>query len=79
MTGPRPVAGDIEADGGAALAVPADLSQESEVVGAIHATVSRFGCLDIVHNNAALTESAFLSRDTRVTDLDLEVWERTMA
>ncbi len=73
------VAGDIEADGGAALAVPADLSQESEVVGAIHATVSRFDGLDIVHNNAALTESAFLSRDTRVTDLDLEVWERTMA
>ena len=33
----------------------------------------------MLHNNAALTESDFLSRDTQVTELALEVWERTMA
>ena len=42
-------------------------------------TVTRYGRLDVLHNNAALTESDFLSRDTQVTDLSLEVWERTMA
>ena len=43
------------------------------------ANVARYGRLDVLHNNAALTESDFLSRDTQVTDLSLEVWERTMA
>ncbi len=70
---------DIDVAGGVALAVPADLSEESDVVGAIQAVVSRFDGLDILHNNAALTESEFLSRDTQVTDLALEVWEQTMA
>ncbi len=48
-------------------------------MAAIRATVTRYGRLDVLHNNAALTESDFLSRDTQVTDLSLEVWERTMA
>jgi NAD(P)-dependent dehydrogenase (short-subunit alcohol dehydrogenase family) len=70
---------DIAASGGTAFTVSADLSDESEVVSAIGATVSRYGRVDVLHNNAALTESDFLSRDTQVTDLALEVWERTMA
>ena len=41
--------------------------------------VAAFGRLDVLHNNAALTDSDFLTRDTAVTDLSLEVWERTMA
>ena len=41
--------------------------------------VEAFGHIDVLHNNAALTDHEFLSRDTTVTDLDLEVWERTMA
>jgi NAD(P)-dependent dehydrogenase (short-subunit alcohol dehydrogenase family) len=73
------VVGDIEAAGGTALAVRADLSEEREVVAAIEATVGRFEGLDILHNNAALTESQFLSRDTRVTDMALDVWEQTLA
>jgi len=57
----------------------ADLSEEADVVAAVRATVSHFGRLDVLHNNAALTESDFLARDTQVTDLSLEVWERTIA
>jgi NAD(P)-dependent dehydrogenase (short-subunit alcohol dehydrogenase family) len=41
--------------------------------------MARYGRLDVLHNNAAMTESDFLLRDTQVTDLPLEVWERTMA
>jgi NAD(P)-dependent dehydrogenase (short-subunit alcohol dehydrogenase family) len=70
---------DIERDGGNAAAFRADLSEEREVVAAISAAMSRFGRLDVLHNNAALTESDFLARDTAVTDLALDVWERTMA
>jgi NAD(P)-dependent dehydrogenase (short-subunit alcohol dehydrogenase family) len=72
------VAETIGADGGTALGVPVDLADEASVVAAIRSVVSHFGRLDIVHNNAALTDSDFLSRDTQVTELALEVWERTM-
>ena len=73
------VAQAITASDGNAVSVTADLSEEAEVAAAITATMARYGRLDILHNNAALTESDFLSRDTQVTDLSLDVWERTMA
>ena len=57
----------------------ADLSEdESQVAAAIGAATSKFGRLDILHNNAALTDSDFLTRDTAVTDLSLDVWQRTL-
>ena len=65
--------------GGVAMSVGADLSDETAVTATIEATVGRFGRVDVLHNNAALTESAFLARDTEVTELALDVWERAMA
>ena len=73
------MAPDIDQAGGTAAAFRADLSEEADVVATIAAATSRFGRLDVLHNNAALTESDFLTRDTAVTDLALDVWERTMA
>jgi NAD(P)-dependent dehydrogenase (short-subunit alcohol dehydrogenase family) len=73
------VAQGIAASNGTAFSVSADLSEETGVEAAIRATVTRYGRLDVLHNNAAMTDSDFLSRDTQVTDLSLEVWERTMA
>jgi NAD(P)-dependent dehydrogenase (short-subunit alcohol dehydrogenase family) len=73
------VAREITASDGDAVAITADLSEETDVVAAVSAIVGRFGRLDVLHNNAAMTESDFLSRDTQVTDLALEVWEKTMA
>ena len=57
----------------------ADLSDEGEVVATIGEATKRFGGLDVLHNNAALTDSDFLSADTAVTELSVEVWERTLA
>lgn len=68
----------IAANGGRALAFQADLSDEAQVAAVVAAATSHFGRLDVLHNNAALTDSDFLSRDTAVTDLALDVWERTM-
>jgi NAD(P)-dependent dehydrogenase (short-subunit alcohol dehydrogenase family) len=79
QVGAERVAGEIGDAGGHALAVPADLSEEAGVVGAIRTVVDHFGRLDVLHNNAALTDSDFLKRDTPVTELDLEVWERTLS
>lgn len=77
--GAAQVAQTIEASGGSAIALRADLSTEEDVASAIGATVAHFGRLDVLHNNAALTDSDFLSRDTTVTELSVEVWERAMA
>jgi NAD(P)-dependent dehydrogenase (short-subunit alcohol dehydrogenase family) len=70
---------EITRSGGRAVALAADLSLEAQVVAAVAEAASSFGRLDIVHNNAALTDHEFLARDTAVTELDLDVWERTMA
>ena len=65
--------------GGVAESSRADLSEEREVEAVVATVVQRFGRLDVLHNNAALTDSDFLSADTAVTELSLEVWERTLA
>ena len=60
------------------MAFRADLSDEAQVVATIGAAMSNFGGLHILHNNAVLTDSDFLTRDTAVTDLALDVWDRTL-
>jgi NAD(P)-dependent dehydrogenase (short-subunit alcohol dehydrogenase family) len=69
---------EIDAAGGTAGAIHADLSDEASVQAAIDVIVGTFGRIDVLHNNAALTDSDFLSRDTTVVDLDAEVWDRTL-
>ena len=71
VEGGTQVVENIRASGGSAMWVQADLSKESDVAEAIRSTVAQFGRLDVLHNNAALTESDFLSRDTPVTELSL--------
>ena len=77
--GAERVAAEIGTAGGEALSLGVDLSTEPAVAGAVRSVVDHFGRLDVLHNNAALTDSDFLERDTPVTELDLEVWERTLA
>lgn len=55
-----------------------DLSDEVSVRAAVAEIGRRFGRIDVLHNNAALTDSDFLSRDTTVIELDVEVWDRTL-
>lgn len=73
------VAEGIVAAGGRAVPFQADLSEESQVINAVGEAVAQFGRLDVLHNNAALTDSDFLSADTAVTELTVDVWERTLA
>ncbi len=77
--GAERVAGEIRSAGGQSLAVAADLADESAIIEAVRSVVDHFGRLDVLHNNAALTDSDFLNRDTPVTELDLGVWNRTLA
>ncbi len=73
------VMGEVTGSGGSAELFIGDLSDEATVVSAVAKTVERFGRLDVLHNNAALTDSAALSLDTAVTEMTLDVWEQTMA
>ena len=72
------IAAEIETTGGAACVIHTDLSDEVSVRAAVTEIAKRFGRIDVLHNNAALTDSEFLSRDTTVIDLDVEVWDRTL-
>jgi NAD(P)-dependent dehydrogenase (short-subunit alcohol dehydrogenase family) len=72
------VAAEIRAAGSQAAAYVVDLAVESQVAALVAEAVSQFGRLDILHNNAALTDSAFLERDTAVTELEVDVWETSM-
>jgi NAD(P)-dependent dehydrogenase (short-subunit alcohol dehydrogenase family) len=73
------VAAEVVASGGDAIALGGDLSVEAAAEAAVQSTLARFGRLDILHNNAALTASDFLSRDTTVIEMALDVWERSVA
>ena len=59
----------IEATGRRALAVECDVRSESSVRSAITATLARFGCLDVLVNNAAVFAS------TPLENISLEEWD----
>jgi len=66
---------DVVDAGGDAMAVRADVTDESSVRAAINAVVARHGRLDILFNCAG----GSLNEDSLVTEVDLDVWDRTMA
>jgi NAD(P)-dependent dehydrogenase (short-subunit alcohol dehydrogenase family) len=66
----------ITAAGGRALAVEADVSVEASVEALVTTTVSHFGSIQLLHNNAA--DVVIIQRDGDVVSMDVEVWDRTM-
>lgn len=69
---------EIRRTGAQAIALGGDLADEDVARSVVQATVAEFGRIDILHNNAALTASEFLSRDTTVSEMPLDVWQRSM-
>ena len=72
------VADEIRRTGAQAIALGGDLADEDAAKNVVQATVAEFGRVDVLHNNAALTASDFLSRDTTVSEMPLDVWQRSM-
>jgi NAD(P)-dependent dehydrogenase (short-subunit alcohol dehydrogenase family) len=66
------VAEIIAANGGEALVLPADVTQEDQLAAAIDAAADKWGGLDIIVSNAGI-ELPF--QDARVDKLDLSVWQ----
>ena len=63
------------AGAGDALAVPCDVTRDSEVREAIAATVARYGGLHVLYNNAGI----MMAEDRSVVDTEEWVWDRTLA
>jgi len=63
---------EIETAGGAALAVPLDVADPAQVKSAFQTVLAKFGRLDILVNNAAIT------RDTLALRMKLDDWEAVL-
>lgn len=62
-----------------AAAVACDAGQPESIRAAVDATVEAFGRLDVLHNNAALTDPDTIVADSNAVDIDLDLWDRVMA
>jgi 3-oxoacyl-[acyl-carrier protein] reductase len=63
---------EIEAAGGEALAVPMDVADAAQVKTGFQGTLAKFGRLDILVNNAAIT------RDTLALRMKLDDWDAVL-
>jgi 3-oxoacyl-[acyl-carrier protein] reductase len=73
VAGANAVAREIEASGGRALALGADITDPAAVRRAVQATTERFARLDILVNNAGIRPEAPLEQ------ISLESWREVMA
>jgi NAD(P)-dependent dehydrogenase (short-subunit alcohol dehydrogenase family) len=77
--GAQRVVAEITAHGGRAAAQRADVGDEASVAEMVAAAVSRFGGLDVLHNNAAASDAATIGADGEITALDVAIWDRALA
>lgn len=75
FTAAQQVCGEITAAGGTALALQANVANETEVQRAISHAEVHFGGLDTLVANAGIM---LFGRDTVVTDLDLDTWQQCL-
>jgi 3(or 17)beta-hydroxysteroid dehydrogenase len=68
----RKLEAEIQAAGGEALFVRLDVTREADWQQAVEATVTRFGKLDVLVNNAGISGRG------RVEDTSIEEWNRVM-
>lgn len=71
----RAVADDITADGGRALGVQMDVTDESSVEELVRVATSTFGGLDGFHANAADLSPATIGGDTDVVSMSTELFD----
>lgn len=62
-----------------ALAMAVDLTDETSVKALADAIISRFGRIDVLHNNAAIQNDVQRQKDLDVVNLDVAAWDMAMA
>ncbi|OIB55840.1 3-oxoacyl-ACP reductase family protein [Natrialba sp. SSL1] len=63
----------IENEGGSAISVQADVSDEDEARTLVETAEEEFGSIDVLVNNAGILEPATLD------EMDIETWDRTIS
>ena len=66
----------IEEQGGQAVAVETDVTEESSLEGAVHLCQERWQKLDVLHNNVGISVAG---GDAPVTEITVEAFDRIMA
>ncbi|MFE0043855.1 SDR family NAD(P)-dependent oxidoreductase [Streptomyces albireticuli] len=65
--------GHVEAEGGEAVAITADVTRAEDVRALVERTVERFGGLDVAVNNVGM-----LTAPAKIADIDEDDWDRLM-
>ncbi len=65
--------------GGEALAIKTDVSSITDTEEMARKTFERFGCIDILVNNAAIFGKVKISREVPFDQIDLDTWDRVIA
>jgi NAD(P)-dependent dehydrogenase (short-subunit alcohol dehydrogenase family) len=73
------VAAGIRQEGNRAKWVHVDIADELSVIAMVEHVVSELGPVDVLVNSAALTDRVHQAQDTTVVDMDLGVWNDTLA
>lgn len=63
----------ILAEGGEAVGVTADVTSESDIIAAVNECMSRYGRIDVLHNNVGVS---IAGGDAPITEIDAEVFTR---
>jgi len=63
----------IRAEGGNAIALPADVSRSADVDGMLHKCLQHFGRIDVLHNNVGVAVAGGME------DLDEDEWDRAFS
>ena len=71
----KEVASDI---GSAAIAIQYDASDIDSVESMINSAAEHFGRLDILHNNAAITDPEIQKYDSTAPDIPIDIWQATL-
>lgn len=66
----------IRAEGGEAVSVAADVTDEAAVKAAVEACIARFGRIDILHNNVGISIEG---GDAPITEIETEAFDRIVA
>jgi NAD(P)-dependent dehydrogenase (short-subunit alcohol dehydrogenase family) len=64
--------------GSNAMAVHYDASDAGSIEALVEGAAAKFGRIDVLHNNVALTSQTIQRQDTTVTDIPLEIWNAVL-
>lgn len=64
--------------GNSAIAFQCDAADPQSVKGMVDVAVEHFGRLDILHNNAAMTEPVKSAQDTTAPDIPIGIWREIL-